>query len=79
MENKKKLLQAFAEALGVDTNIIIDELEYDDLLEWDSVGHMSLVSEIEEVFDIMIESEDIIEMNSLVKIKEILLKYDVEF
>jgi len=79
MKNKEKLQQAFIEGLGVDKNIITDELEYDGLSEWDSVGHMSLVAEIEEIFDIMIENEDIIEMNSVAKIKEILLKYDVEF
>lgn len=79
MKNKEKLLEAFVEGLGVDKNIITDELEYDGLSEWDSVGHMSLVAEIEEIFDITIDNEDIIEMNSVVKIKEILLKYDVEF
>jgi acyl carrier protein len=79
MKNQEKLKEVFAEALGVDRNIITDELQYDGLSEWDSVGHMSLVAEIEEVFDIMIDNEDIIEMNSFFQIKEILKKYDVEF
>ena len=79
MNNQEKLIEAFTEALGVDSTTITDELQYDNISQWDSVGHMSLVAEIEDAFDIMIDTEDIIEMNSLVRIKEILVKYDVEF
>jgi len=79
MNNQEKLLQAFSEALGVDKSVITDELEYNAISEWDSVAHMSLIAEIEEIFDIMVDNEEIIEMNSLLKIKEILSKYDVNF
>jgi len=40
---------------------------------------MSLISEIEEAFDIMLDTDDIIEMNSPAKAREILVKYNVEF
>ena len=45
--------------------------------EWDSVHQLSLIAEFEEAFDIMFDPEDIMEMTSYAKGKEILAKYDV--
>jgi acyl carrier protein len=53
-------------------------LEYQSILEWDSVGHMTLVATLEEVFDIMLDTDDIIDFSSYEKGKEIMKKYDVE-
>ena len=41
------------------------------------VNIVSLISEFEEVFDIMFDPEDIMEMTSYTKGKELLAKYDV--
>ncbi len=48
---------------------------------WDSVGHMQLVAELEDAFDIMMDTDDIIDLSSYEKGKEILAKadYEVEF
>lgn len=54
-------------------------LEYQAIEAWDSVGHMGLISELEDAFDIMMDTDDIIEFSSFEKGKEILGKYDVEF
>lgn len=79
MTNKEKLLKVFTEALGVDEDIVTDELQYNSISEWDSVAHMSLVAELEDAFDIMLDTDDIIDMSSPAKVKEILSKYDIEF
>ena len=50
----------------------MEGLEYQAIAEWDSVGHMTLVSAIEEAFDIMMDTEDIIDFSSYEKGKEIL-------
>lgn len=47
-------------------------LKYQDIPAWDSVGHMDLVASLEEVFDIMMDSNDIIDFSSFEKGKEIL-------
>ena len=47
-------------------------------MEWDSVGHMGLMAEIEEAFDIQLEMDDVIDFGSYDKGKEILKKYNVE-
>ena len=79
MTNKEKLIKAFAKALGVKEDIIVDELEYNSIPEWDSVAHMVLVAQIEEVFDVMLNTDDIISMSSPKKAREILQKYGIEF
>ncbi len=77
MENKIKYDTAFTESFGIDESAL-DDLEFESILEWDSVGHMGLIAEIEEAFDIELEIDDVIDFSSYVKGKEILKKYKVE-
>ena len=60
-------------------NKLGDDLEYNSIPEWDSVGHMGLIAELEEVFDIMMEMDDIIDFSSYKKGFELIAKYGVEF
>lgn len=77
MTHKEKYDQVFIESFGVDQKSVA-ELEYQSIPEWDSVGHMSLIAGIEEVFDITIEIDDIIDFSSYTKGIELLKKYEVE-
>lgn len=77
MTNKEKYVKAFVEALEVKPEEV-EELEYQQIPAWDSVGHMSLVSEIEEAFDIMLDTDDIIDFSSYKVGIELLKKYNVE-
>jgi len=56
----------------------LDTLEYQAIVNWDSVGHMSLIAGLEEAFNIMMETDDIIDFSSYQKGKEILLKYNIK-
>jgi acyl carrier protein len=56
----------------------LDQLEYNSVPEWDSIGHMTLISELEEKFKISIETDDIVDFSSFKKGKEILLKYKIK-
>lgn len=78
MTNYEKYVDAFVEALEINKENVTKELEYQGIPEWDSVGHMSLVSEIEDAFDIMMDTDDIIDFSSFEKGIEILRKYDVD-
>ena len=71
MTNLEKYNKAFAAALEVKEDQLIG-LKYQQTPSWDSVGHMSLVSNIEEAFDIMMDTEDIIDLSSYEKGIEIL-------
>lgn len=76
MTNKEKYVNAFVEMLEVDASEV-ENLEYQGIAAWDSVGHMSLVSELEDVFDIMLDTDDIIDFSSYKKGIEILKKYEI--
>ena len=79
MTNLEKYNQAFAEALEISQSQL-PGLEYQGIEQWDSVGHMGLVAALEDVFDIMMDTDDIIDFSSFEKGKEILAgNYDVEF
>lgn len=79
MTNLEKYVQAFSEGLGVSKEGV-EKLTYQSISEWDSVGHMELVAKIEDTFDIMIDTDDIIDFSSFEKGKAILsTKYNIEF
>ena len=79
MENKIKYDTAFIECFDIDeTTVVIEDLEYESIMQWDSVGHMGLIAGIEEAFGIELEMDDVIDFSSYVKGKEILKKYNVE-
>lgn len=79
MSNTAKLYNTFAQSLQIDPSKISEDMAYNKIAEWDSVAHMALVTEIESVFDIMLDTDDILEMSSVVKAKEILTKHGVSF
>ncbi|WP_106849012.1 acyl carrier protein [Blastococcus sp. Marseille-P5729] len=80
MSNEAKLKAAFSEALDVDEERLDwASLKYRGIEQWDSVAHMRLVGEIEDAFDVMLETEDVIDMSSFEKSKEILTKNGVSF
>jgi acyl carrier protein len=68
---------AFTVAMQLENDTNVEGLKYRDA-GWDSVAHMVLMSEIENAFDIMLDTDDVIDFSSFEKGKEILRKYDVE-
>ena len=78
MSNLEKYNQSFIKALSITEDKLEDSLNYQDIPEWDSVGHMFLVAELEDNFGIMMDTDDIIDFNSYQKGKEILKNYDID-
>ena len=80
MSNNKKLQEIFLESLDIKEDKFNEGLKYNEIPEWDSIGHMSLISTIEEKFSITMETDDIIDFNSFQKGQEILeSKYQIKF
>ncbi len=77
MTNLEKYIAAFKECLEVSDDQL-ETLEYQGVGAWDSVGHMSLMAALEDAFDIMLDTDDIIDFSSFQKGKEILKKYEIE-
>lgn len=80
MTNIEKYTKVFVDTFEVTPEAAVG-LKYQDIEAWDSVGHMGLISALEDAFDIMMDTDDIIDFNSYEKGKEILAKdtYGVEF
>jgi acyl carrier protein len=79
MSNSEKLVGAFSHALAIDEDRVHDQLSYNTIPEWDSTAHMILIAELENQFEVMLDTDDIIDMSSVLKAKQILSKYDVKF
>ena len=76
-ENLDKYKSAFKETFDLkDENT--EDLKYQSIDNWDSIGHMTLMSALESAFSITLETDDIIDFSSYKKGKEILKKYKVE-
>ena len=73
MSNLEKYNQAFMDSFGVSEDQLAD-LKYQDIEAWDSVGHMGLIAALEDAFDIVMDTDDIIDLSSYEKGKELLSK-----
>ena len=78
MTNLEKYNKIFVDVLGVNESVLNEKFTFKDVEQWDSVAHLSLISELEDAFDVMFESEDILHYGSYENGKIILEKYGVE-
>ena len=72
MTNTDIYKSVFISSLDFNEDQFRDDLKYQDIDEWDSIGHMSLISALEEKFSITFETDDIIAYDSYNKGIEIL-------
>jgi acyl carrier protein len=79
MNNLEKYKNTFNSVLNINVNEIQGDITSDSVHQWDSITHLRLVTTIEDEFNVMLESEDILEFKSFEKGLEILKKYEVEF
>jgi acyl carrier protein len=77
MSNKEKYDQVFIESFSVDISQLNENFVYQCVPEWDSVGHMGMIAGLESAFDIMMDTDDIIDFGSYTKGIELLVKYKV--
>ena len=72
------LYDIVATNLIIDRSRVTDDLKYNSIPEWDSVAHMTLIAALEDAYDILLETDDIIAISSVGEIRTILKKYDVD-
>ncbi len=77
MDNSEKYKETFIESLSIDQSVFKESIKYNEIQEWDSIGHMTLMSGLEEGFNITMESDDIIDFSSFKKGIQILKKYKI--
>ncbi len=61
----EKITPVFRKVLNNSSIIIVDELSANDVDNWDSLSHMLLISEIEEVFDIKFKLKELNKMKNV--------------
>ena len=72
-----KYKKVFIDSLSIDAKKLHENLKFNEIPEWDSIGHMTLISGLEEAFKISMETDDVIDFSSFSKGKEILKKYKI--
>ena len=77
MSTKKKYQDIFITSLSIDSNKFNENIKYNEIPEWDSIGHMTLISALEEEYKISLETDDIVDFSSFKKGIELLKKYNV--
>ena len=79
MSSKEKYRDIFIQSLSIDEKKFNEKIKYNEISEWDSIGHMTLMSVLEEKFSISMDTDDIVDFSSFKKGIEILEKYGVKF
>ena len=78
MSTAEKYSEIFKASLDIDGDKVNENLKYNEIDEWDSIGHMTLMAALEEEYKISLETDDIVDFSSYKKGIEILKKYNIE-
>ena len=78
MSTIAKYSEIFKTALNISNDKLNENIKYNEIDEWDSIGHMTLMAALEEEYKISLETDDIIDFSSYKKGIEILKKYNIK-
>jgi acyl carrier protein len=79
MSTIEKYNAVFASTFNVNETILNDDFSSESVDNWDSITQLSLVTAMEDTFDIMLDPEDILNFKSYAVGKEIVVKYGINF
>lgn len=78
MSNLEKYNEVFIKTLALDDNFDKSKINQKEVSDWDSIGHMELITSLEDAFDIMFDMEDILAFTSYDEGVQLLRKYNIE-
>lgn len=78
MNQLEEYNRIFMEAFALSEKDLQEDIQMGSTADWDSIGHVKLITMMEDSFDLMFETEEILNFNSYEKGKEILRKYGVD-
>ena len=70
MDTLEKVIEIVATTCDVDKNEVTENSTVGDFPAWDSVGHLSILTNVEEAFDISFEPEEMMELEDVKDIVE---------
>ena len=79
MTNMERYRGIFRNVFNVEDDVLNDSFTFKDTDIWDSMSHITLISELEEAFNVMFKTEDILHYGSFSHGIEILTSYGVDF
>ena len=79
MSNLEKYNRAYINTFDVSVNELGGRFNFEDVAAWDSMAHMTLIAELEDAFDIMFETDDILHFGGYENGMKILARYGIEF
>lgn len=79
MSNKEKYQNVFMNVFTVNTEDLNDTFNFKNVENWDSLTHLTLINELEDAFDVMFETDDILHFGGYENGMKILARYGVEF
>lgn len=79
MDNLKRYEDAFKKVFDVTSQELNEEFTFALVEKWDSLKHLVLITELEEAFNVLFESEDILHFESYLNGIKILKRYGVKF
>lgn len=77
MERKemlKELISIFEDVFEMEDMEIIEETNSDDIEDWNSLNHLTLIGEIEQSFNIKFSMQEMLDMKSVRKILDVIEK-----
>jgi len=78
LNNKQKYEKIFIDSFSLTKEKLKKDIKYNSIKKWDSVGHMSMIANLEEAFKITLEMDDIIDFSSYKTGIKILKKYKIK-
>lgn len=79
MTNRVKYVEVFEEVFEVDKRVLNEEFNFSNIKKWDSLTHLTLITQLEDTFEIMFETEDILHFGGFENGMRILEKYGISF
>jgi acyl carrier protein len=68
-----QIANAFRAAMRLDASFALrDNMSYDDVPGWDSLGHMNLITELESRFGIVLDIDEIVMLDSVGMVREVM-------
>jgi acyl carrier protein len=70
-----KIDNLFRSAMRLQNDFVLqDQMSFEQVPGWDSVGHMNLVSEMESRFGITLDMDEIVTMDSVKSVRELVAR-----
>jgi acyl carrier protein len=77
MTSREKYNKVFMDCFAISEDQLNENFVYQSIPAWDSVGHMGMIADLEDTFDIMMDMDDIVDFESYTVGIEKLKNYDI--